>query len=42
MEMNFSLRGYVIPAFFLMAVMTIHSGVSLLKKKSEADTEAAQ
>lgn len=42
MEMNFSLRGYVIPAFFLMAVMAIHSGVSLLKKKSEADTEAAQ
>lgn len=42
MEMNFSLRGYVIPAFFLMAVMTIHSGVSLLKGKEKETAEAAQ
>ena len=39
MEMNFSVRGYVIPAFFLMAVMAIYCAVPLRKTPS---AESAQ
>ena len=41
-EMNFSLRGYVIPAFFLMAVAAVYCAVPLRKGAAEKTAEPAQ